>query len=167
MVVAAPLAVAAPAVIGKQQLDERMNHWWFLLKLRHKPILAAIAEAERLTSGELRVFISHKKCGDALAAAQAQFDKLNMHATKDRNGILFFIAPRSRTFAIIGDEGIHAKCGPAFWQELAGLLSQAFKAGRLTEGLVATLQRAGQLLAEHFPRRDDDRDELPNHIARG
>jgi uncharacterized membrane protein len=144
-----------------------MNHWWFLFKLRHKRILAAIAEAERLTSGELRVFISHQKCTDAVTAAQEQFHKLGMDATQERNGILFYIAPRSRTFAIIGDAGIHAKCGDAFWQELASMMSTAFKAGKLTEGLVATLQRAGQLLAEHFPRRDDDHNELPDAIVRG
>lgn len=144
-----------------------MNHWWFLFRLKHKRIVAAIAEAERLTSGELRVFISHQKCADAVAAAQEQFHKLHMDATSERNGILFFIAPRSRSFAIIGDAGIHAKCGDAFWQELAGMMSAAFKAGQLTEGLVATLQRAGQLLAEHFPRREDDRNELPDDIVRG
>jgi len=144
-----------------------MNHWWFLLKLRHKKILAAIEEAESHTSGEVRVFISHRKCSGAAIEAQEQFEKLHMTATAQRNGILFFIAPRSRTFAIVGDEGIHAKCGEAFWQELAAMLSAAFKAGQLTEGLVVAIERAGQLLAEHFPRTDDDRNELPNKIVCG
>lgn len=144
-----------------------MNHWWFLFRLSNKKILTAIEEAERCTSGEIRVFISHQKVADPVAAAQEKFENLNMRATAERNGILFFIAPRSRNFAIIGDEGIHARCGDGFWQELASTLSAAFREGKLTEGLVATIERCGTLLSEHFPRRGDDRNELPNEIARG
>lgn len=144
-----------------------MNHWWFLLKLRHKTILKAIEGAEQRTSGEIRVFISHRKCPEPVKAAQEQFDLLNMRATQERNGILFFIAPRSRNFAIIGDEGIHAKCGDTFWSELAALMSVAFREGQLTQGLAQSIERAGTLLAEHFPRQADDRNELPNKIERG
>ncbi len=144
-----------------------MNHWWFLLKLRHKTILKAIEAAEQRTSGEIRVFISHRKCPEPVKAAQEQFELLNMRATRERNGILFFIAPRSRNFAIIGDEGIHAKCGDTFWSELAALMSAAFREGKLTQGLELSIERAGTLLAEHFPRQADDRNELPNKIERG
>ncbi len=143
-----------------------MHHWLFLFRLKQKQVLRAIAESEKLTSGEIRICISHKKSADPMADAQAQFDKLGMAATAERNGILFFIAPRSRNFAIIGDEGIHAKCGDSFWQELSHLMSETFKAGQLTEGLVEVVKRAGQLLAEHFPRGDKDQNELPDDIAR-
>lgn len=168
MVGAAPSVAVEPVVTGDGFQHKRlMNHWWFLFRLSNKKILAAIEEAERRTSGEIRVFISHQKVADPVVAAQEQFEKLNMRATAERNGILFFIAPRSRNFAILGDEGIHAKCGDAFWQELALSLSAAFREGKLTEGLVSTIERCGTLLGEHFPRRDDDRDELPNEIVRG
>ncbi len=142
-----------------------MNHWFFLFRLRQKEVVRAIAEAEMRTSGELRVFVTHRKCADARAAAEAQFDALGMTATRERNGVLIFVAPRSRTFAIIGDEGVHARCGEAFWCELAAGLSRAFKEGRLTEGLVGVIERAGELLAQHFPRGGDDRNELPDSIA--
>lgn len=142
-----------------------MIHWWFLFRLNSKRLVAAIASAEGKTSGEIRVFISHKKCTDPIAAAKAEFDKLGMAKTALRNGVLLFIAPRSRNFAIIGDEGIHAKCGEGFWQELAASMAQAFKGGKLTDGLVHVVERAGSLLAEHFPRQDDDRNELPDDIA--
>lgn len=144
-----------------------MNHWWFLFRLKQKLVLRAIAEAEALTSGEIRICISHKKSADPMTDAKAQFDRLNMSNTRERNGILFFIAPRSRNFAIIGDEGIHAKCGEAFWTELSALLSATFKQGQLTEGLINVVTRAGQLLAEHFPRGEGDRNELPDEIVRG
>ena len=143
-----------------------MIHWWFLFRLKSKQLVAAIAEAESHTSGEIRIYITHKKCADPMAAAKVQFEKLGMTGTAHRNGVLFFVAPRSRNFAILGDSGVHAKCGDGFWQELAALMSAAFKEGRLTEGLVHTIQRAGTLLAEHFPKQEDDRNELPNEIAR-
>ena len=144
-----------------------MYHWWFLFRLRQRSIVRAIAAAELRTSGEVRVFISHKLCTDAQAEARAQFDRLGMAATRERNGVLIFVAPRSRTFAIIGDTGIHAKVGDAFWTELATEMTTAFKAGKLTNGLVHTIHRAGVLLAEHFPRCEDDANELPNSIVFG
>ena len=142
-----------------------MIHWWFLFRLNSKRVVAAIADAENRTSGEIRIFVSHKKWSDPMAAATAEFDKLGMAATAERNGVLLFIAPRSRNFAIIGDKGIHEKCGPAFWQELASSMSAAFKGGKLTDGLVQVVERTGTLLAEHFPRQVDDRNELPDEIV--
>ncbi|MDB6118919.1 MAG: hypothetical protein JWO08_2700 [Verrucomicrobiaceae bacterium] len=144
-----------------------MIHWWFLFRLNTKLLMAAIAEAESRTSGEIRIFVSHKKCPLPMDAATEQFQKLGMTKTKERNGVLLFIAPRSRNFAIVGDLGIHEKCSEAFWQELAATMSQAFREGRLTQGLIQTVQRAGTLLAEHFPCQNDDRNELPNEIVRG
>lgn len=142
-----------------------MIHWWFLFRLNAKKLAAAIAEAESRTSGEIRIFITHKKCPDPMAAAVEQFDKLGMSATQERNGVLLFIAPRSRNFAILGDQGIHEKCGPQFWQKLAAAMSAAFKSGRLTEGLVGAVEQAGTLLAEHFPKKDDDCNELADDVA--
>lgn len=144
-----------------------MFHWWFLFRIRSKQLVAAITEAERRTSGEIRIYVAQRACADPMGAAKEQFEKLGMTRTAERNGILFFIAPKSRNFAILGDTGIHAKCGDAFWEELAAMLREAFRAGRLTEGLVETVQRAGALLGEHFPRRDDDQNELPNDIVTG
>jgi uncharacterized membrane protein len=142
-----------------------MNHWWFFFRLRQKDVLRAIQAAESRTSGEIRVFVSHHKVADVQATAREQFEKLGMTATRERNGVLIFVAPRSRVFAILGDAAIHAECGDGFWSELATTMSAAFKQGQLTEGLVQTITRAGDLLAEHFPRGEDDRNELPDAIA--
>ncbi|MGA0850352.1 MAG: hypothetical protein ACO3RX_10420, partial [Chthoniobacterales bacterium] len=68
--------------------------------------------------------------------------------------------------AVIGDEAVHTKCGQGFWTETARMVEKEFSAGRFTEGLVAGIGRAADLLAEHFPRRPDDRNELPDAISR-
>ena len=74
------------------------------------------------------------------------------------------MVPRARAFAVVGDEAIHAKCGQSFWNETAKVLEREFCDGRFTEGLLAGIRRAGDLLAEHFPRRSDDRNELSDAL---
>lgn len=129
-------------------------------------LVAAIDAAERRTSGELRVFVSRDEAPEPVASAQKVFERLGMTRTAQRNGVLIFLAPRSHTFAVIGDAGIHEKCGEAFWRELAGAMGESFKRGEFTQGLVLGINRAGELLARHFPVNPDDRNELPNTVAR-
>jgi uncharacterized membrane protein len=144
-----------------------MLHWWFLYRLDAKRLAAAIAEAEGRTSGEIVVYVSQRRHADPMPAAWERFEKLGMTRTAQRNGVLFYIVPRTRKFAILGDEGIHAKAGAAFWEELAALLSADFKEGRLTEGLEKTIRRAGDLLAECFPPLPGDKNELPDQPTGG
>jgi uncharacterized membrane protein len=89
-----------------------------------------------------------------------------MDTTDDRNALLFYVVPCDRAFAVIGDEAVHRKCGQRFWDETAKILEGEFAEGRFTGGLVAGIRRAGNLLAEHFPRRGDDRDELPDALVK-
>lgn len=133
-----------------------MNHWLFLLRINHKRVVQAIAEAEARTTGEIRVFVTHRKYPDPLHAAQAHFDRLGMHKTKHRNGVLIFISPRSRTFAIMGDAAVHEKCGEEFWREVGDAMSADLKSGRMTEALVHAVDKAGVLLAKHFPLKGDE-----------
>jgi uncharacterized membrane protein len=88
-----------------------------------------------------------------------------MDRTKERNGILFYVAVDERAFAILGDAGIHAKVGAGFWNDLRDALRGAFAAGRPAQGLVAAIDEAGARLAEHFPREGGDRNELPDGIS--
>ena len=140
------------------------NFSFFTPKIEHARIVAAIATAELRTSGEIRVVASQGKIADPVAEAQRQFERLGMTGTQLRNGVLILFAPRSRTFAIIGDTAIHEKCGDRFWSELAAAMTGHFKRGDFTAGLVHGIDRAGALLAEHFPRAPDDRNELPDAI---
>ena len=142
-----------------------MNFFAPKLEIDHDRVTAAIVAAERRTSGEIRVLLARHKAAEPVAAAQRHFERLGMTNTSHRNGVLIFLAPRSRTFAVIGDSGIHEKCGDAFWTGLAAAMTEHFKRGDFTAGLVHGIERAGALLAEHFPRQPDDRNELPDTIA--
>jgi uncharacterized membrane protein len=137
----------------------------FLKQLRHDHVVAAIREAEQKTSGEIRVFISHKNIEDAVAEAQTAFMRLGMTKTRHRNGVLIFVAPQARKFAVIGDDGVHRRCGDEFWQAMAAEMTGYFKKSEFTQGILHGIRKAGELLAAHFPHRPDDRNELPDSIA--
>ena len=138
----------------------------FLDQLDDAKIVAAIGEAEHQSSGEIRVYVSHKKREDALAAAHIRFQKLGMTRTRQRNAVLIYFAPLTRQFAIVGDTGIHQKCGDDFWQGISTAMSAQLKQGKFTEAIVDAIQKTGALLAQHFPRDPDDRNELPNEVER-
>ena len=140
----------------------------FLGQLDHERIVTAIKEAEAKSSGEIRVFIQRGAFeGDPVIAAQKKFHELGMDATKERNGILLFVLPRAQKFAVIGDERVHQKCGPEFWQRLVESMREHFKREEFTDALVEAIETAGQLLAQHFPRQDSDRNELSDQVVEG
>ncbi len=125
------------------------------IDLDHARVTAAIVAAEAQTSGRVRVLVARHRAPRPIAAAQAHFPKLSIATLPQRNGVLIFVSPRSRTFAIIGDRGVHEQCGEAFWTELAAAMTGYFKQGRFTDGLVHGIERAGALLAAHFPPGSD------------
>ena len=145
--------------------------WWrtpvrrLLSEEDEAQVMAAIRAAEARTSGEIRVHVEHRATGDALSAARSWFHRLGMDKTKARNGILFYVAVDERAFAIVGDAGIHARVGDAFWQALRDRMQGAFAGGSPATGLSKAIEEAGQRLAEHFPRKKDDRNELSDEIS--
>jgi uncharacterized membrane protein len=138
----------------------------FLNQLDDQKIVTAIRDAEGKTSGEIRVFVSRKEFADPVAAAKEQFTRLGMSKTAQRNGVLIFVVPRSHTFAVIGDEAVHAQCGDAFWCELAEQMSTRFRNADFTGGIIHAIQKAGELLGKHFPRAADDINELSDTVER-
>ena len=134
-------------------------------KLDDALIVEAIAAAERKTSGEIRVCVSHRRRDDALAAAQRRFQKLGMERTRQRNAVLIFFVPRTRQFAVWGDIGVHARCGDDFWSGIVGEMTPLLKEGRFTDSVVLAVRRMGELLASHFPPEPEDRNELPDKVV--
>ncbi len=139
-----------------------------LRSIDRERVKKAIQEAERLTSGEIRVSVAPFFWGNLRAAAERAFSRLGMTATRDRNGILLFIVPSRRRFVVLGDEGIHAKVGPEFWSDVAKAMSERFRAGDFTGGLVHGIETVGRELATHFPYdAATDVNELPDDIDFG
>jgi uncharacterized membrane protein len=125
----------------------------FAKHLQHDSIVAAIRDTEHKTSGRIHVSIIPNHIDDPVVAAQVEFMRLGLKQSPERNGVLIFVAPRSHKFAVIGDEAVHAKCGDEFWRKLADAMSGYFRKGEFTPGIIHGVQKAGELLAEHFPRQ--------------
>jgi uncharacterized membrane protein len=128
-------------------------------------LVEAIRAAEAGTSGEIRVHIERWCGGEAMEAARRWFDRLGMRATRERNGILFYVAVDDRVFAVVGDDGIHAQVGTVFWEALRDILAAAFAKGEPASGLIEAIAEAGRRLAIHFPRAADDRNELSDTVS--
>ncbi|MCX6257026.1 MAG: TPM domain-containing protein [Bacteroidia bacterium] len=130
-------------------------------------ITDAIREAELNTSGEIRVHVESSCKGDVLDRAAHIFQKLKMHKTALRNGVLFYFAAMDKKFAILGDIGINAKVSPDFWNDVKEIMKGDFAKGNLTEGLVQGILMAGQHLKLHFPHSENDVNELPDEVSFG
>jgi uncharacterized membrane protein len=149
-------AVAAAVSAGAVQVPvgNEMRTKEFLSKLEHDRVVQAIREAESKTSGEIRVYIQRGKLNaDPLIAAQQKFHRLRIHRARERNAVLIFIAPRAHKFAVIGDKGIHEKCGEAFWQRLVDQMRAHFQNEKFSHAIVEAIGEIGELLAAHFPKR--------------
>ena len=127
----------------------------------------AIGEAEKLTSGEIRLFMEDSAEDGPLDRASFLFHKLKMHETNLRNGVLIYVAYVDRKFAIIGDEGIHNKVGDNFWDGIKKRMLAHFKDGKITQGLILGIHESGAALGKYFPRNSNDRNELSDDIILG
>jgi uncharacterized membrane protein len=137
----------------------------FFTETEKHAIRDAIVAAETHTSGEIRVHVENHCKGDSIKRAEKVFEKLKMHATAERNGVLFYLAVLDRTFVIYGDVGIHAKVEEGFWDSIRDHMLKHFKEKRFTTGLCEGIQLAGNKLQEHFPHKRDDKDELSNDVS--
>ena len=139
----------------------------FFEGLDHAAIVEAIRRAEEKGTGEIRVHLHHGRTGDARKAAEETFLRLGMDRTAHRAGCLIFLVPEERSFAVIGDVAVHEKAGDAFWCSARDAAAALFADGRFTEGIVAAVDRIGEVLARHFPRGpgEENPNELPDEVS--
>jgi len=130
-------------------------------------IKQAIMNAELDTSGEIRVHIENTCKGDVMNRAAYIFEKIDMHKTLLRNGVLIYLAIENRKFAIIGDKGINAVVPGNFWDTIKMGMLNRFRENQFTEGLCESISQIGILLKTKFPRLTDDINELPDEISFG
>jgi len=130
-------------------------------------IARAVAEAEGHTSAEIRVHLDHSCEGDALQQAIKVFERLGMHRTAARNGVLLYISVTNRKLAVIGDKGIHERVGEAYWQGLVAAVRERMRQQQPRDGLIHAIAEVARELARHFPRHPGDTNELPNQVSLG
>ncbi len=138
----------------------------FLSTEEEQDIIEAIQNAEKDTSGEIRVHIEQSSKTDACIRAMEVFHNLKMDDTKLRNGVLIYVAVADKTFAIYGDKGINTVVADNFWNTTRDTIQQHFKSGDFKQGLVAGIKEAGIQLKTYFPWQQEDTNELSNEISK-
>jgi putative membrane protein len=96
--------------------------------------------------------------------ARKQFFEQGLHLTGARTGVLIFVSVAEHYVEIIADGGINSVVPPGTWDQAVAEFVERVHAGRITEGFLAAVALVGDQLAEHFPGRAEDVDELPNRL---
>jgi len=139
----------------------------FLTTEEEQEIVDAILEAEKNTSGEIRVHIEASAQIDHFSRAQQVFHFLKMDNTKDENGVLIYVAVDDRKFVIYGDKGIDRAVPKGFWESTKDVITSHFKKGDFKQGIVEGVLKAGKELEEHFPWHHGDTNELSDAVSKG
>jgi uncharacterized membrane protein len=134
-------------------------------------IARAVTAAESLTSAEIRVHLERRlpraAGADTLARAREVFHRLGMQHTRDRNGVLIYLALGDRRFAILGDEAIHRQVGDAYWERVRDVMVEELRSGAARDAIVAAVGDVAAVLQKFFPRRPDDTNELSDRVSLG
>jgi uncharacterized membrane protein len=129
-----------------------------------------VKEMESQTAGEIRVSMHSKKltgksAPDIRSLAEEEFHRLNMQNTRDKTGILIYLNLHLRQFYILADAGINAKVEQKQWDLIRNEIQKAFIEGKYIDGILSGIERVGIILAEHFPIKSDDTNEISNEVA--
>lgn len=139
----------------------------FFTNAEEKHIMLAIKTAETASSGEIRVFVESNCVGTVEKRTVEIFKELKMQHTKERNGVLVYLATDSRHFAVFGDEGIHQKMGFQFWTNEAATFKMALEKGDIIGGICTVITDIGETLKTHFPKPPQKKNELPDKPVYG
>jgi uncharacterized membrane protein len=145
----------------------------FLSAADFDAVTQAIKTAEARTSAEIRVHLERRvprrlllgRAPDVMTRARHVFQRLGMHRTAERHGVLIYFAVEDRRFAVVGDEGIHARVGDSHWHRVRDLMGDKLRANTPREAIARAIEELGQALAEHYPRRPDDENELSDDVS--
>ncbi len=135
-------------------------------------ISETIKEAESKTAGEIKISIKEKrspmqKKKSLMELAAEEFKRLNMHNTRDKTGILIYLLLSEKMFYILADEGINAKVEQSVWDAIRDRMGRKFSLGHFAPGIIEGIREVGKVLAEHFPIKPDDTNELSDKVELG
>jgi uncharacterized membrane protein len=132
-------------------------------------IQAAIERSEAMHRGEVRFAVEASlDLFDLLRGMTAReraiqvFSQLGVWDTEENNGVLIYLLIADHDFEIVADRGIHRLIGENGWEPIARRMEAAFRAGQFQQGIVDGVTAVGEVLAQHYPRREGDRNELPD-----
>jgi putative membrane protein len=148
-----------------------LEAWWISVRLPvflYAQILAvacAMLLLVLLPSIRIRLVPRRLRYQRAHEAAIKQFLARNVHITAERTGVLIFVSLAERYAEIVADSGINSKVEQAQWDGIIADLIEAASRDRHADGFVKAIETIGGLLAEHFPPRQENPNELDDHLV--
>ncbi len=135
----------------------------------NRQIVDAIRQAEKATSGEIRIFVESKNpFVDPIDRAKEIFFNLKMQETDHRNGVLLYLAMKDHELALFADEGIYQKAGAEYWDNEVKQMIAGFTRDNIGDSIERCILHVGQTLKEKFPyEATTDKNELPDDIVFG
>lgn len=132
-------------------------------------IVGAIREAEKQTSGEIRIYVESKNpLVSPLDRAGEIFFNLQMEKTEQRNAVLLYFAMKHHELAVFADEGIYKRLGKTFWENRVKEMVAEFSRDHICQGIVTCIRHIGTQLRKEFPYDSTtDKNELPDEIVFG
>jgi putative membrane protein len=95
----------------------------------------------------------------------AAFTAQGLHHTRAETGILILASLFEHRVEVLADRGINEKVQPGTWDEIVRIITTGLKSNDGCAAFCAAIEECGKILAEHFPRSPDDRDELNNKLV--
>ena len=132
--------------------DRTVHPHRFLTLAERERVAAAVKEVAGKTSGEIRVHLDRHCPQDPQAAATRVFHQHGLHGKAERHGVLIYLATADRKFAVVGDDGIHGKVGPRFWEEVRDRMAKAFQENRFGDGIAEAVREIGEKLPAAYPK---------------
>ena len=139
--------------------SEYLNLWWPVIGAFVGFLAGRMPVAKRLVASKDRVTEA------VHTLALASFSQHGLHYTRDHTGILILVSLLEHRVEVLADRGINAKVETGTWQEIVSILTEGLKAGHACDAFCKAIERCGEILATHFPRQADDKDELPNRLV--
>jgi putative membrane protein len=113
-----------------------------------------------------RRLISKDRIAEAVhLRSLAAFTGQGLHHTRAETGILIFVSLLEHRVVVLADRGIHTKVQPGTWDEVVRIVTEGLKSGKPCDAFCKAIERCGEILAQHFPRSPDDKDELPDRLV--
>ncbi len=137
----------------------------YFLKAEEKQIVLSIEEAERLTSGEIRVHVDEFCKGSPVLKAENLFVHMKMNETDLHNGVLIYVALKDKKFAVVGDTGIHKQLKEGYWNDVINVMTFHFQNGDIVKGICEAVSEIGNSLTIYYPIKNDDQNELSDEIS--
>ena len=150
-----------------------LEHRWRERRIFTPKVLARIEQAikagEATHSGQIRFVVEGALDGRPLFRNQPAreraldvFSQLRIWDTEHNNGVLIYLLLADRDIEIVADRGINGKVGSEGWEKICAVLEKEFRAGLFEYGVIKGIQEVSRVLAQHFPKEDGGKNELPD-----